>query len=153
MLFLKFKAFLKKFFLIHDTPHKIAAGAALGLFMGIIPGGVITTLVLASILRFNRLSAGIGALAFSVWTTALFLPPSAALGGFLFNTNTHDLASDINRIYQLGFTDLIGRQIWPVFLDLALPLIVGLFIVGSAVSLVFYLFLFRLLKNRKLKFK
>ncbi len=84
----RIKIFFKKFFLINDTPHKIAAGAALGIFLGIVPGeGVMTTLVLASLFRFNRAAALIGVLATNMWTTLAVLPLAAGVGSFLFGEN------------------------------------------------------------------
>ena len=64
----KIKNGVKKFFLIDDTPHKIAGGFALGVFWGIMPGeGVATTLITAVLLRLNRLSATAGVAMSNMW--------------------------------------------------------------------------------------
>jgi uncharacterized protein (DUF2062 family) len=145
----KIKTFFLHFFTLEDTPHKIAAGFALGTFMGIIPGeGVATTLIFATILRINRASATMGVLATNMWGTVVALPLVAIVGGFLFNVTPDYLAKQFNQTYHLGFRYFLSKVI---FFDLALPIIVGFIIVASAISLLFYFILYFLLKYNKIK--
>ncbi|HRY82158.1 MAG TPA: DUF2062 domain-containing protein [Candidatus Moranbacteria bacterium] len=145
------KTFLKQFFLINDTPHKIAGGAALGIFLGITPGeGVLTTLILASIFRLNRLSATAGVLATNMWMTILVLPFSAGVGAFIFKTNAKDLINNFHATYHLGLKFFFSKII---FLDLLLPLIIGFVITAGAIALVFYFLIYFLLKYNKIEFK
>jgi len=147
----KIKNFIKKFFLIDDSPHKVAAGAALGIFWGIMPGeGVATTLITASILRFNRLSATAGVLAVNMWTTFLIVPFAATVGGFLFNTNSQTLINNFKATHNLGWKYFFTETI---FTNLLLPLIVGFLIVSLAIALAFYFLLYFLLKYHKIRFK
>lgn len=147
----KIEKFIKKFFFIDDTPHKVAAGAALGIFWGIMPGeGVATTLITATILRFNRFSATAGVLATNMWTTAVVLPLSAIAGGFLFKVSPAVLINNFKSTYHLGLKYFFTEAI---FTNLLLPLIVGFFIVSTAISLTFYFLLYLLLKYRKIKFR
>ena len=95
----KLTTFLKKFFLIDDTPHKVAAGAALGIFLGIIPGGILTAIVIAWIIRVNRLSAVAGVLATNFWTSILIMPFAAKLGCLIFGVNSEDLIKNFNQSY------------------------------------------------------
>ena len=140
----KIKKFFKQFFLINDTPHKIAAGAALGIFLGIAPGeGVATSLVLASIFRLNRLAATAGVLATNMWTTILVLPLAATVGGFLFGKNSSELVEQFNRTYHLGFKFFLSKAI---LFDIALPLVVGFFVVSGVIALLFYMIIFFLIK-------
>ena len=100
----KFKKFINKFFLINDTPGKIAGGAALGIFLGIVPEeGVLTTLLLSSIFRLNRLAATAGVMATNMWTTVVILPFAAAIGAFLFGESKEHLISEFNIKVHLGF--------------------------------------------------
>lgn len=146
----KVKNFLKKFFLIDDSPHKVAAGLALGVFWGIMPGeGLATTLITASILRFNRLSATMGVLAVNMWTTVVILPLAAIFGGFLFKVSSEVLISNFKSTYRLGIKYFFVETI---FTDLFLPLIVGFFTVSAAISLAFYFLSYFLLKYKKIKF-
>lgn len=147
----KVKNFVKRFFLIDDTPHKVAAGAALGIFWGIMPGeGVLTTLVFASIFRFNKLSATAGVLATNMWTTAVILPLAAISGGFLFKVSPQILINNFQSTYHLGLRYFFTEAI---FTDLLLPLIVGFLVVSVFISLAFYFILYFLLKYKKVSFK
>jgi len=146
----KVKTFFRQFFLINDTPHKIAGGAALGIFMGIVPGeGVITTLLLASLFRLNRLSATAGVLATNMWTTAIVLPLSAGVGGILFGVKEKALIRNFHEAYHLGYKLFLSKAI---LLDVALPLVVGFIIVAGAIAAATYLFLLYLLMHRKIEF-
>jgi uncharacterized protein (DUF2062 family) len=147
----KFKNFLKHFFLIDDSPHKVAAGAALGIFLGIVPGeGVVSTLVLASLLHFNRLSATAGVFSTNMWGTVLVMPLAAFFGGKIFGVNPASLVENFNSTFELGLKYFFSKVI---FLDLLLPLIVGFVIVSGAIALLFYFLLYYLLKYHKLRFK
>lgn len=146
----KIKIFFKQFFLINDDPHKIAAGAALGIFLGITPGeGLITTLVLSSIFRLNRLSATAGVLATNMWTTAVVLPLAAGVGGILSGANGRELIADFDRTYHLGWKFFLSKAI---LLEVALPLVIGFFIVAGIIALAFYFLLYYLLVNHKIRF-
>lgn len=147
----KIKELIKKFFLIDDTPHKIAAGAALGIFWGIMPGeGVATTLITATILRFNRLSATAGVLGANMWTTIVVLPLAAVAGGFLFKVSPTVLINNFKSTYHLGLKYFFTEAI---FTDLLLPLIVGFFIVSIIISLAVYFLLYLWLKYKSIRFK
>lgn len=147
----RFKTFFKKFFLIDDTPHKIAAGAALGIFLGIVPGeGVLATLVLASLLHFNRLSAIAGVLATNMWATVVILPISAGVGAFIFRTNPQELIANFNSTYKLGLKFFLSKII---FFDLVLPLIIGFLITAGIIALVFYFLIYFFLKYKKVSFR
>lgn len=147
----KTRRFFEKFFLIDDTPHKVAAGAALGIFLGITPGeGVLTTLVLASLFRFNRLSSTAGVLATNMWTTVVFLPIAATIGGFLFHMSPGNLIQNFDSTYHLGLKFFLSKLI---LMDLVLPLAVGFIIAALVTSLAFYFLLYFSLKYKKIKFK
>jgi len=147
----KLKKFLKNFFLIDDTPHKIAAGAALGIFLGIFPGmGIIAAVFFSSVFRFNRLAALSATLAVNTWITVVTLPLAAAVGGFIFNTNPQMLISDFQNNYQLGWKTFFQET---VFLELLFPLLVGFILIAATISISFYFLLFYLLKNKKIRFK
>lgn len=145
----KIKAFFLKFFTLKDTPHKIAAGFALGTFMGIVPGeGVTASLILATIFRVNRASATSGALATNMWGSVAVFPLVAIVGGFLFGMTPSHLTQQFDQTYHLGLRYFLSKVI---FFDLALPLIVGFIIVAGAISLAAYFILYFLLKYNKIK--
>jgi uncharacterized protein (DUF2062 family) len=142
----KIKSFVKKFFLIDDTPHKVAAGAALGVFFGISPGeGVATTLIFASIFRFNRLSATAGVLAVNMWTTILALPFAATVGAFIFGKKYSELISQFHRANG-SYLKLFFSKI--LFFEITLPLLVGFVVVAGVIALIVYFALLLLLIRR-----
>lgn len=146
----RIKQFFRQFFLINDDPHKVAAGAAMGIFLGIVPGeGLIITLVLASIFKLNRLSATAGVLATNMWTTAVVLPLAAGVGGILSGASGRELIADFDRTYHLGWKFFLSKAI---LLEVALPLVIGFFIVAGIIALAFYLLLYYLLVNHKIRF-
>jgi len=148
---IKTKKYIKQFFLIDDTPHKVAAGFALGVFWGIMPGeGVGTTLITAYFLRFNRLSATAGVLASNMWMTFVVLPLAAIVGGFAFNISPESLMSSFWDTYDLGWKHFFTETI---FLKILTPFFVGFFIVSVAIASLFYFLLYFLLKYKKVKFR
>jgi len=148
-MFAKIKPFFKKFFAIDDDPHKIAAGAALGIFWGIMPGeGVATTLITATIFKLNRAGALAGVVASNMWLTFVVLPIASAVGGFLFHENSTNLVAKFHQTYDLGHRAFLSKLF---LLDIALPLIAGFLIVSVTISLSFYGVIYLLLKYHKLK--
>jgi uncharacterized protein len=144
----KIRDYIKQFFLIDDTPHKVAGGVALGVFMGITPGeGVLITLFFAYILRLNRLAALAGVLAVNMWTTVVTLPFAAAVGGFIFRVNPETLSNDFHEAFSLGWKYLLS---WNILRETAIPLIVGYIVIaGIAAAVVYFGLLYFLIKKRK----
>ncbi|OGI25496.1 MAG: hypothetical protein A3J76_03565 [Candidatus Moranbacteria bacterium RBG_13_45_13] len=143
----KTKRFVKGFFLIDDTPHKIAAGAALGVFFGISPGeGVATTLIFATLLRFNRLAATAGVLAVNMWTTILVLPLAAGTGALIFGKNYSELLAQFHAA-KGNYLELFFSKIF--FFDITLPLLVGFFVVAGIIALLVYAGLLFLVVRRQ----
>ncbi|OGI27811.1 MAG: hypothetical protein A2359_03965 [Candidatus Moranbacteria bacterium RIFOXYB1_FULL_43_19] len=146
----KVKYFLKRFFLIDDTPHKIAAGAALGIFLGVVPGmGFLATLVISSILRFNRLAALAVAGVMNIWTNFLFFAPAAFIGGAIFGVDYQDMKTCFEDTYRLGIKSFFTKS---VFFDLTLPLACGYFLAAGIAALAAYfllLFFLNFKGNRK----
>lgn len=144
----KFKDFIKKFFLINDTPHKVAGGAALGIFLGIIPGeGVLAALLLSSLFRLNRLAATAGVLAVNMWSTAVILPVAAFVGANIFGENYNNLIQTFQDVRAMGWKTFLSDV---VVLQLALPLAVGYLLVAALVSLGFYFLIYHLLRKNKI---
>jgi uncharacterized protein (DUF2062 family) len=144
----RIKTSIGKFFLINDTPHKIAAGFALGVFLGIIPGeGVTATIVLASLFGFNRLAATSGVLATNMWSTFVVLPLAGQIGAWIFRENYQSLIEQFNATYHLGFKFLFSKYI---FFEIALPMAIGFIVVALAISLSSYLIIWFLMKSRKM---
>lgn len=143
----RIRDYIKRFFLIDDTPHKVAGGAALGIFMGITPGeGVLSTLFLAYIFGLNRLAALAGVLAFNMWTTVLALPFAAAIGGLIFHVSPQTLSNDFRETFMMGISYLFS---WNVLRDTAIPLLAGYVVLGGAIAAAVYFGLLYLLIRKK----
>jgi uncharacterized protein len=148
----RIRDYIKQFFLIDDTPHKVAGGVALGVFMGITPGeGVLATLFFAYIFRLNRLAALAGVLAVNMWTTVLVLPVAAAIGGLIFQINPQTLSNDFHETLSLGWQYLFS---WNVLRETAIPLLAGYAVLSGTIAAVIYFgLLYLLIKRRKMKEK
>jgi uncharacterized protein (DUF2062 family) len=146
----RIRDYVRQFFFIDDTPHKVAGGAALGVFMGITPGeGVLITLFFAYVLRLNRLASLAGVLAVNMWTTVVALPIAAVIGGFIFRINPQVLSADFHEVFNLGWQYLFS---WNVFRVTALPLIVGYVVLaGFIAAIVYFGLLYFLLKRKKIQ--
>lgn len=151
-MFRRFKAFIKHFFLINDTPQKVAGGVALGVFLGIFPGeGVLSALFFAAIFRLNKLAATAGVLATNMWMTIAVLPLAAGVGSFIFRENYSNLIHQFQTYRQF---DTIKEALLfsvSVLYDFALPLLVGFFIVAAAIASLFYFLLYYFLKKKRVK--
>ncbi len=117
--------------------------------MGIFPGvGVLATLFLASVFRLNRLSALAGTLAVGIWSTFLLLPPSVAIGSFLFQRDYTELIDQFNQINHLDDIKENLLLSLSIFSRSALPVVVGFLITAGVVSIGFYFLLYRTLKRK-----
>lgn len=143
----RIRDYIKQFFLIDDTPHKIAAGAALGVFFGIVPGeGFGTTLLFSYLLRLNRLAALAGVSIVNTWTTVLVLPFAAIAGAFVLGVNKTEIIHRFNGLNGNYFQLFLNKVF---FREITLPLLVGFFIVAGTVALLIYLLLLLVLNFRK----
>jgi len=148
----KTRELLKKFFTIQDTPQNIAAGAAVGVFFGIIPGeGVLTTLVFVFLFRLNRASGLIGVAMTNMWMTALALPPATWIGSILSGETATSLTQKFNEQYHIGWKFFFSKAI---LFDIVLPVVSGFLIVAFAIALIVYFFVLSAInRHRKIKSK
>jgi len=146
----RIRDYIKQFFLIDDTPHKVAGGVALGVFMGITPGeGVLSTLFLAYIFRLNRLAALAGVLAFNMWTTVLALPIAATVGGLIFHINPQKLSNDFHESLSISWQYLFS---WNILHETVIPLLVGyIALAGAVVTIIYFALLYLLIKRKNTK--
>lgn len=146
----RFKTLIRKLFVIDDTPEKIAGGAALGMFLGMIPGeGIISTLLFSSLFRLNRLAATAGVLSTNMWMTLVILPPSALVGALIFGEDYQSLKNTFESSYHLGWAFFFSEI---MFFDFTLPILVGFIVVAGAISVILYLSILYLLRKDKITF-
>jgi uncharacterized protein (DUF2062 family) len=128
----KTNQWLKQFFTLNDTPHRIALGAALGIFLGLLPGtGPLAALVCASALRVNKAAACAFAIATNSWLSVILFIPAVTLGSVCFG---------IERAQVLAsWKQLISVFSWSNALQffsskIILPIITGYFIISFVVA-------------------
>ena len=133
----------RKLMTLRDTPHAIAGGVAIGVFMGFTPlFGLKTLLSLAGayLLRCNRVAAVIAVSLHDVVTPIwpFLLRLEYDIGYWLLN-HPHHLPAKLEA-HHIHLTEMLH---WTTFLHLGLPLLVGsLFLAAPASVLAYFLFLF-----------
>lgn len=96
-----FKSIYQKVVLIDDSPHKIAGGFALGVFLGILPGlGPIASVALAYPLRVNKAAALAGSLLTNSWFSVLTFAVALKVGSFLTGTDWHKIYTDAKALVE-----------------------------------------------------
>lgn len=126
-----------KFFRIHDTPQRIALGAGIGVFLGLIPGtGPIAAIFIAFILRVNRLAALLGSLLTNTWLSILTFFLSIKIGSSIIKTDWQ-VALDNWRELLRSFRIITLFKL--ATLKIVLPVIIGYLVVGLCLGLIAYL--------------
>ena len=140
---------LKRLFTINGSPHDIALGFALGVFLGILPGtGPVAALVLAQFLRLNRAAALAGALLTNTWFSLLVLGLSAQAGAMIMRVNL----AELNRSIAAAFTPFHFSALFKLsFGRVLLPLAVGYALVSIAIGVIAYLAAYAILRLRRRK--
>jgi uncharacterized protein (DUF2062 family) len=83
---------------VGGDPVRIALGFSLGVFLGVFPTfgiGIPLSLLLASVLRWNRVSAMLGSLVMNPITTPLFWTLSGTLGAAIFRVNANKVMTSV----------------------------------------------------------
>jgi uncharacterized protein len=144
-----FRALGAKLVTLRDTPHAIAGGVAIGVFIGFTPlFGVKTLLSLgvAYLLRCNPIAAVIAVSLHDVVTP--FWPLLLRLEydlGFWVLSNPHHFPPKI-QMHHLHFSDLMK---WTTFFDVGLPLLIGSLFLAAPAALLFYFIFLESLKARE----
>lgn len=122
---------------IHDTPQKISLGFGLGIFLGIFPGsGPIAAVVLAALLKINRLSSLAGSLLTNTWLSLVTIPIAIKIGSGLLGLKWQKVAND----WALFLDDFHWSNILNLpLLQMALAPVLGLIIIGLTAGIIGYL--------------
>ncbi len=119
---------------VHDTPHGIALGCALGLFVGISPAyGLHTILVLA---LAPLLGANIPAALACMWINnpLTFIPISTmayGIGAFLMGSKAHPIEPLIRQaIHATGGWDGVMSTYWGILSDVIVEMLLGSLVLG-----------------------
>ncbi len=126
-----------KLFRINDTPQKIALGAGIGVFLGILPGtGPIAAVFMAFVLRVNRAAALFGSLLTNTWTSLATFLLSIKIGSHIMGVRWQD-------VYGNWLQFLKSFKVATLFklttLEIILPVIIGYFVISFFLGVVVYL--------------
>ena len=127
----------QKIVVINDTPQRIALGAGLGVFTGILPGtGPIAALFLAMLFRVNRAAALLGSLLTNTWLSLVTFFLSIKIGSAIFRTDWRDAYYN----WVLFFKDFHWVRLFELSIfKIILPVMLGYFIVAFCLGLLVYL--------------
>ncbi len=134
------KVFFKDIYLkiigINDSPHKIAGGFAVGVFLGIIPGaGPIASVVMAYLFRVNRAAALAGSVLTNTWFSIVTFALAIKIGGFLTGTNWQQIYSDAKLLFEhMSWQKFTDGSSWTILK----PLLAGYAVVGLVFGLCIY---------------
>ena len=134
---------------LRDTPHAVAGGAAIGMFVGFTPlFGIKTLLSLvgAYLLRCSKLAAVIAVTLHDVvWPFFPFLLKLEYDLGFWLLSNPHHFPARMV-LKNLRLQDMLK---WTTFLEVGRPLLVGSLFVSAPAALITYGIMLPLLKRRE----
>jgi len=144
-----FRLLYFKIFLINDTPHKIAFGFAIGIFVGILPGaGIIAALFLSFLFRVNRAAALLGSLLTNTWLSIVTFLLSIKIGSAIMGIDWH-AAYNRAMVFIKNFQwSEIGKA--SVF-DIVLPLALGYLVISFSAGLTAYILIVAAISVRKWK--
>jgi uncharacterized protein len=142
------KGLAAKLVTLRDTPHAIAGGVAIGVFIGFTPlFGVKTLLSLgvAYLLRCNPIAAVIAVslhdVALPLWPVVLRMQYDI---GFWVLSNPHHFPPKME-MHHIHVGEMLR---WTTFFKVGLPLLIGSLLFAAPAALIFYFVLLAILKAR-----
>jgi uncharacterized protein (DUF2062 family) len=144
-----FKGLGAKVIKLKDTPHSIAGGVAIGVFIGFTPlFGVKTLLSLgaAYLLRCNPIAAVISVSLHDVVTPLwpVLLRLEYDIGFWLLNS-PHQFPPKM----EMGHLHVSELLKWTTFFHIGLPLLIGSLFLAAPAALFFYFVVLKILKARQ----
>ena len=136
---------------LHDTPHSIAGGVAIGMFIGFPPLFGIKTLLclgLAYLLRCNPIAAVIAVSLHDVVTPfwPVLLKIEYDIGAAILGA-LHHLPPKVE-MHHFRFHELLK---WTTFFNVGLPLLIGSMFLSAPAAVVSYVGMLKLLQYRERK--
>ncbi len=133
------RALLRAILSLNDTPHYIAKGTAIGMFLGLTPTvgiQMILVMFVGLFLRFNRKAALITVYISNPLTTIPIYWINYKVGTLFFEETVS--REDFERIFTYrGFSEWWGA-IQSVFIEIGLPLVIGSLVVATVGGVVTY---------------
>lgn len=141
------KSIYIKLFRINDSPHKIALGFGIGVFLGVFPGtGPIASLCAALLLRLNRASSLLGSLLVNTWTNIITFLLAVKIGSVIMGQNWQEVYNQTGAILKnFSLSNLFKLS----FIDIILPVLIGYFIIGICAGVISYIIILIILRMKK----
>ena len=152
---------------IDDTPHKIALGIAIGLFVAWTPLlglHIFIVIALSMLLRANKFAAFVSVWASNIFTYAIMFYPAYLLGNFICDFfPSHNVLSDqqvsslFNKLFTPAsmLTTFYTKEYWREFVillkEIGPELWIGCTLLGALAALVSYFACFYIIKNHRAK--
>ena len=133
---------------VEDSPSRVAAAFGLGVFIAFFPILGIHTgmaLVLAVVLRLNKVAILVGAWTNNPWTIAPMYTAGTLLGAAIFGVSTESLGTIDWSLQGRAFYESLASGLRP----LVLPFVVGNLVLGALAGLASFAALRWLLTRRK----
>lgn len=113
---------------INDTPHRIAGGVALGVFLGVLPGaGPLASLVLAYLFQVNRAAALTGSLLTNSWFSVMTFVLSIKIGALLTGSSWQQIYNECKSVIDnLHWKTMMDGSTWLILK----PLLYGYVVIG-----------------------
>ncbi len=151
-IFEKIKKLLKNLYLklrgINDSPNKIAAGFAIGVFFGILPcAGPLAAVLFAALFRVNKAAAFIGGLITNTWLSLILFVFSLKVGSAVLGVSWQDIYEQTKDLFEHFH---IKNFFDPTVLEILKPLWLGYLLVDIAIApVIYFITLIILLKRKK----
>ena len=149
-LFRQIKLLYLKLYRINDSPEKIAQGLGVGVFLGIMPGvGIIAALIVASLLKLNRISILLGTLITNTWLSFATFILSIKIGSAIMGLRWQEVYRQCLEILK----DFHWINLFKIsLLKIILPVVIGYIIISVGFAIIAYIVALITIKySRKLK--
>ncbi|HBG27030.1 MAG: hypothetical protein A2Y10_04420 [Planctomycetes bacterium GWF2_41_51] len=156
-----------RIFHIQDSPHKIALGLALGLFIGwtpLIGLHIFIAVIVSFLLRANKFAAFVSVWVSNVFTFVIIYYPSYLFGRFILNffdpertLTSRQVLSAMNNLFSpsnllAGFyTKEYWQQFWVLTKSIGPELWLGSIIIGGVVAVGSYFICLNIIKAHRAK--
>jgi uncharacterized protein len=148
-----FKNIYRKLVRTDASPHKIALGFSLGVFIGIYPGtGPLIALALAYIFGLPKGPAFLGGILTNSWLSFVTLVLAAKIGAVLLNLQWAEVEGPITSFFNdFHWRKIIDGSMWETIKPILKPLLIGYAVVGLVAGIISYFIVLYLLKKRAKK--
>jgi uncharacterized protein len=142
-----FKSIYHKLVGINDSPHKIAGGFAVGVFLGILPAaGPVASIVVAWILRVNRAAAFVGGLLTNTWLSLVTFVFAIKIGSYITGADWQKVSEQCKEIFKtFNWRAFFDASI----MDILKPMFVGYAVVALIAAVIAYVAAFQIVSKRR----